>query len=607
LKFGRIPVGLYLYIFDMSEGGTMSVTTAASIRVGVERVEKGNEGYLSQEEVGEYYPDELMGVVGLNELIERITGISGQTSRQGEQMWGKSGMGVLNPDKSKTLVAAFLGAIQSAAEEHVRRVVAEGRLQEEKGRDLLELISQMYQHTWAVIDRAFRVMGGESLIDVYPWLGNVVPRGAFLVPGRVGVARLYPYETNQELAGIQPGTVVPGPESLDRETVAHLPLTHLLDYDALVALLRLLPPIPVSCVLSPDGKVVAVAWWVPIFPGDNTGLSERSKILEQTIRVLNGKGMGVFGLGATLPAFIKILTQKLGSEEGEVPKASEVAEAPAPIITTGHAGTTAIVYQMVEEIISGKSGEEQEIGLFGLGNIGSAILKALVGRVFDITHIYVYDTKGLEGVIFSVKSIIGETIPKATVCVKEGEADVIVEITSGGKNIQVHAAGNPTIVWNSCNIVISTATTPVEVPTSWQGIAIDDSQPPMLMGKNVRWVVGEVPKGYVTRPVETWEIGGKSVPWSWGLPPGYNGYTETWGLADNKSAWGCLLEVLALMSLPADERRGHAITGPVSLKQIQDMRDIFQKLGIKPTRPQSRGNYLGVEEKTAVSASSPSP
>jgi len=156
-------------------------------------------------------------------------------------------------------------------------------------------------------------------------------------------------------------------------------------------------------------------------------------------------------------------------------------------------------------------------------------------------------------------------------------------------------------------MVISTATTPVEVPQRWRGIAIDDSQPPMLMGENVRWVVGEVPKGYVTRPVETWEIRGKSVPWYWGLPPGYKGYTETWGLADNKSAWGCLLEVLALMSLPADERRGHAITGPVSLGQILYIEDLFRQLGIKPTIPQSRGRYLSVEEKTEGSAPLPSP
>ncbi|MDQ2973424.1 MAG: hypothetical protein M3Q79_03000 [bacterium] len=253
-------------------------------------------------------------------------------------------------------------------------------------------------------------------------------------------------------------------------------------------------------------------------------------------------GVKFIGLGATIP---------------KITNYGKAIKAPV-ITTTGHAGTAylleATVIKVFEELYSGVT--QLSLGFIGGGAIGSASMQ-LIAKRYPHAKFYIHDKR-------------------KSVNLKNYKL-----LSQNGFNVQVSDSNK--VLVESCDVIVSAITTKISVD-GWDltnKAIIDDSQPGSFKkvevdnaGGKLIWVVGH---DYSKTRFATRRSG-----YSFG-PHGLNSESDL---------WGCEAEVASIAEV---NNPGLAVSGPVSSQQVEDIGEIFTKLGIGVANYQSHGELLTLD------------
>jgi hypothetical protein len=320
-------------------------------------------------------------------------------------------------------------------------------------------------------------------------------------------------------------------------------LRHLSKHDAFI-FLSSIPPFRIEMYGKTGDRSSGVLVFAPVFT--DMLKDHKSKILlsrkvrkriNETVQFAKDKfGVKYVGLGATLPRL---------TNYGKAIKADVIT-------TTGHAGTTALIKKTVLKVINDKPSLDDKltIGFIGGGAIGLSSMQSLAIALPEAKFI-TYDKR--DSVNKKNRSIL-----------KKYNKDMVI------------ASSNRELI-DSSQLVVSaiTSSIPLKNVDLTGKIIVDDSQPGSFnreqvieCGGELIWVIGEDASrtNFVTRR------------------QGYS-YGKN-GLHSSSHVWGCEAEVASIAFLDAPE---YAVRDAVSLEKINDIDEIFEKLGITVAPFQSHG------------------
>lgn len=335
-----------------------------------------------------------------------------------------------------------------------------------------------------------------------------------------------------------------------------MPLMRHVPWELRASLLVGMPPFVIDTYGAGPGCLRGFLVWTPIFLDQaldqpDTVLTDSRVAIDMAVGFAARRfGVDVVGLGAVLPAITRF---------GATLRDHGV------VTTTGHAGTAALVLDIVHRSIAG---EHPVIGVLGLGSIGSS-LAVLLHQEFPDASIQLHDKRVKQEEILLTKH------PQ----LRDGR-------TSWSASVEQMLA--------QCNIVIAAVTSKVDltglVSVDLTGkTIIDDSQPAAFdpaqveaLGGRVEWVIGRAP----TLLART--------------------YFDYGHMVDAQlDVFGCEAEAGVIAQSACEMRaegrseegisrwlRSVALSEAVTPAKAKSMHALFSRHGIKPAPPQAFGRYL---------------